>query len=72
MERMQDRFHTMRRGWERTREDGLSAPFSISIRKYLTFLVLIRKNHSCWWDGERGGGEIPEGGDVGLPVADSC
>ena len=30
-------------GKRRTREDGLSAPFRVSFRKYLTFLVLIRK-----------------------------
>ena len=43
MERMHGRFHTTMGGKRRTREDGPSAPFSLSFRKYLTFLVLIRK-----------------------------
>ena len=28
-------------------------------------------NPECW-DGERGGREIREGGDMGVPMADSC
>ena len=25
-----------------------------------------------WWDGARGGREVPEGGDIHIPMVDSC
>ena len=25
-----------------------------------------------WWDGEGGGGEVQNGGDICIPMADSC
>ena len=45
-------------GERRTREDGLSAPFSLSFRKYLTFLVLIRKTTLVGGMGREMGGRF--------------
>ena len=57
----------------RTREDGLSAPFSVSFRKYLTFLVLIRKTTLVGGMGREMGGRFGRDRvDMGLPMADSC
>ena len=76
MERMHSRFHTTMGGGggkRRTREDGLSAPFSVSFRKYLTFLVLIRKTTLVGGMGREMGGRFGRDRvDMGLPMADSC
>ena len=42
------------------------------------FAVLLRKLKQglCvnleWWDGEGDGRDVQEGGDMGVPMADSC
>ena len=50
---------------------GTHCPAPLLLVRVLIKKLLVTHNLE-WWDGEGDGREIQEGGDIGVPMADSC
>ena len=74
----------MDKGWgeegegEMNEKSSMEAYTICKIESKWKFAVWLRElklglcNNLEGWDGERGGKDVQEGGDIGIPMADSC